>query len=221
MSQNVNLFNPALRKEQQAVTFKALVGCLAVALVALVGYAVYLQQDVKGLAEELRSAEALLKVQKGYADKLQGEAAARKVSTALEAEAARLEAELKQARESMDALKSGVLGSQEGFAEYLRAFSRQSMSGLWLTGLAISGGGEVEIRGRVVSPDLVPAYIQRLNREKALAGRSFARLEVAQPKADPEKGKDKGQDGRRIAAPPRFLDFSLATSEVSRTEKPQ
>jgi len=223
VSQNINLFNPVFRKEPQVATFNALVGCVALALFGLIGAFFFLQQVVKGLAEELRSAESLLKVQKGYAEKLQGEAAGRKVSVALEDETARLEAELKQARESMDALKSGVLGTQEGFAEYLRAFSRQSLNGLWLTGLVIGGGGQVEIRGRVVSPDLVPAYIQRLNREKALAGRSFARLEVAQPKAEPEKGKDKdkAQDGKMMAAPPRYLDFSLATSELTRTEKPQ
>ena len=220
MSQNINLFNPAFRKEREAITLKALVGFLAVTVIALSGYHFYLREDVKGLTEELRSAESLLKVQRGYADKLKDEAAGRKASVALEAEVAHLETELKQARESMDALKSGVIGTREGFAEYLRAFSRQSVNGLWLTGLAISGGGEVEIRGRVVSPDLVPSYIQRLNREKALAGRSFARLEMAQPKPDPKKGEDKALEARK-AAPPRYLDFSLATNESTRTEKPR
>ena len=45
----------------------------------------------------------------------------------------------------------------------------------------------------------------------------------AQKSGDPEKGKDKdkGPDSRKVAAPPRYLDFSLATSEVARTEKPQ
>ena len=216
MSQNINLFSPAFRKQRQVLTLNRLVVCLAVVLLALAGVHTYFQHEVAGLAEEWGAAEALLKAQRGYTDKLKAEAAARKTSTELEAETARLEAELKQAREAMDALKGGVIGTQQGFAEYLRAFSRQSVSGLWLTGLTIGGGGEIEIRGRTLSADLVPGYIQRLNREKVLAGRSFARLEMAQPKPGPDKGSpEKGKDKEAKAAPQaaRYLEFSFATAE--------
>src|SRR5262245_11909716 len=162
----------------------------------------------------MRSAEALLNTKQKHTEKLKAEAAARKASASLEAETTALEAELKQAREAMDALKGSAIGNQQGFAEYLRAFSRQSVPGLWLTGLTI-GGGEMEIRGRTVSAELVPGYVQRLNREKTLAGRSFARLEMSQPKAEPEKGKD-GRTGPRVA---RYLDFSLATAEPAAAGK--
>ena len=104
-----------------------------------------------------------------------------------------------------------------GIAEYLRAFSRQSVNGLWLTGFTIVGNGELEIRGRVLSPDLVPSYIQRLNREQVLAGRSFARLEMTRPK--PEPVTDKGKDAKKAARMPRFLEFSLATTDAAKPEK--
>jgi hypothetical protein len=212
VSQNINLFSPAFRKQRQALTLNRLVASLAVVLLTLLAVHAYFRQEVEGLVEESRAADALLKAQRGYTNKLKAEAAARKASAELEAETARLEAELKQARDAMAALKSGVIGSQQGFAEYLRAFSRQSVNGLWLTGLAISGGGEIEIRGRTLSAELVPGYIQRLNREKVLAGRSFARLEMKQPKAEPERSGDK--DAKK-AAPraARYLEFSLATAE--------
>jgi hypothetical protein len=215
MSQNINLFTPAFRKERQVLTLNLLVVCLAVVLLGLAGAQAYFQREVAGLAEEWRAAETLLKAQRGYTDKLKAEAAARKASAELEAETARLEAELKQAREAMDALKGGVIGTQQGFAEYLRAFSRQSVNGLWLTGLSIDGGGEIEIRGRTMSAELVPGYIQRLNREKVLAGRSFARFEMKQPRPGPEKASpEKGRDKEAKAAPqgPRYLEFSLTTA---------
>ncbi len=217
MSQNINLFNPAFRKQRQLVTMNALAGCLAVALLTLLGVQAYLQQDVAGLTEELRSSEALLKVQRGYTDKLQREAAMRKSSIQLETEIARLETELKQGRDAMEALRNNAIGTQEGFSEYLRAFARESTNGLWLTGLTIGGGGDIEIRGRVLSADLVPGYIQRLNRERVLAGRSFARLQMAQLKADPEKSKEK--DAKSAPRPAPFLEFSLATADASRPEK--
>ena len=217
MSQNINLFNPAFRKQRRVLTLGTVVQLLGITLAALSRYHYTLWQQVNGLTEELRSADGLLKAQRGYVDKLKGKSATAKPDAQLESDIARLEAELKLARDSMDALKGGGFGNQQGFAEYLRAFSRQSVNGLWLTGFTITGGGELEIRGRVLSPDLVPSYIQRLNREQVLAGRSFARLEMNRPA--PEAADDKGKDARKAPRAPRFLEFSLATSDVVRTEK--
>jgi hypothetical protein len=69
----------------------------------------------------------------------------------------------------------------------------------------------------VLSPDLVPSYIQRLNKEKVLAGRSFSRLEMNRP-AQPAVGAAK--DAKKAPArAPRFLEFSLATSEPAQAGK--
>jgi len=216
MSQNINLFNPAFRKERLRVSFATLAKCVGVTVIALGAFQFYLQHQVNALSEELRATERSLKEQRSYAEKLKGQAAARKPDPRLEAEIVQLETELRQAREAIEALKAGAIGNQEGFSEYLRAFSRQSVNGLWLTGFTI-GGGELEIRGRVVRPDLVPGYIQRLNREKVLAGRSFARFEMSQPKAEP--AADKGREAKKAARAPRFLEFSLATTQAAGGEK--
>ena len=219
MSQNINLVNPAFRKQRQRVTLATVAQCVGLTLAVLLSYHYYLRQQVSGVAAELQSADALLKSQRGYLDKLKGRAAAPKPEAQLDADIARYEDELKNAREAMAALKGGAFGNQQGFAEYLRAFSRQSMNGLWLTGFTISGNGDLEIRGRVLSPDLVPSYIQRLNKEKVLAGRSFARLEMNRPGAQPPAAgaaKDARKDKARA---PRFLEFSLATTEATQTGK--
>jgi hypothetical protein len=221
MSQNINLVNPAFRKQRQVVTLASVAQCLGITVAALAGYHYYLHQQVNGLGAELQSAEGLLKSQRGYMERLKGKAAAPKPDAQLDAAIARYEEELKSARQAMAALKGGAFGNQQGFAEYLRAFSRQSMNGLWLTGFTISGSGEIEIRGRALSPELVPSYIQRLNKEQVLAGRSFARLEMNRP-PPPKPPADAGKDKDAKKAPPRaprFLEFSLATSEANRTEK--
>jgi hypothetical protein len=221
MSQNINLVNPAFRKHRQLVKLATVAQCLGVTLAVLLSYHYYLHQQVGGLDAELRASEGLLKSQRGYVEKLKGRAAAPKLDAQLDADIARLENELKSAREAMVALKGGAFGNQQGFAEYLRAFSRQSMNGLWLTGFTISGSGDLEIRGRVLSPDLVPSYIQRLNKEKVLAGRSFSRLEMNRPApTQPAAGavKDAKKD-KSPARAPRFLEFSLATSEPAQAGK--
>lgn len=214
MSQNINLLGPAFRKQRQLLTLATVLQCLAVVLVALGGYHYYLQQQVKGLSAELASAEGLLKSQRGYVERLKGRpSSAAKPGGQLDADIARYEVELKLARDAMEALKGGAFGNQKGFAEYLRAFSRQSVNGLWLTGFTIAGGGELELRGRALSPDLVPSYIQRLNKEEVLAGHTFARLEMNRP--TPEAGKDAKAPPRT----PRFLEFSLATTEAAKSDK--
>jgi len=217
MSQNINLLTPAFRKQRQVLTLAKVAQCLGIVLAVLIGYHYYLQQQVKGITAELASAEGLLRSQRGYVDKLKGKAVAPKVDAQLEADITRYESELKLARESMEALKGGAFGNQQGFAEYLRAFSRQSVNGLWLTGFTIAGNGELEIRGRVLSPDLVPSYIQRLNQEKVLAGRSFARLEMSRPKPEAATAKDK--DAKPASRTPRYLEFNLATVDAAKADK--
>lgn len=216
MSQNINLLTPAFRKQRRLLTLATVVQCLGITLVALFGYQHFLQRQAGGMTEELTSAQGLLKSQRGYLDRLKGKPAAAKVDAQLDADIARYESELKLARDSMEALMSGALGNQQGFAEYLRAFSRQSVNGLWLTGFTIAGNGELEIHGRVLSPDLVPSYIQRLNQEKVLAGRSFARLEISRPRPE---AASKDRDVKKAPAMSRFLEFSLATTDAAKVEK--
>lgn len=217
MSQNINLLTPAFRKQRRLLTLAKVAQCLGIMLAALFGYHYFLQQQVRGISAELASAEELLNSQRGYVVKLKGKAAAPKVDAQLDADITRFETELKLARDSMEALSGGAFGNQQGFAEYLRAFSRQSVNGLWLTGFTIAGSGELEIRGRVLSPDLVPSYIQRLNQEKVLAGRSFARLEMSRPRPQAATGKDK--DANKAPGTVRYLEFNLATTDAAKTEK--
>jgi hypothetical protein len=215
VSQNINLLGPAFRKQRRALTLATVAQCFGITLAAMVVYHVVLLQQVNGLATELRAAEKVVGSQRNYVEKLKGKPASVKPDAQLEAEVGRLEGELKTAREAMETLQGGGLGNQQGFAEYLRAFSRQSLNGLWLTGFSIAGNGEIEIRGRVLSPDLVPSYIQRLNREQVLAGRSFARLEMSRPR--PEAAPPAKDKAAPAPALPRYLDFSLAT--MDRAEK--
>ena len=217
MSQNINLLGPAFRKQRQPLTLSTVAQIMGVVLVALLGYFVYLDQQVSGLAAELAAADATLRSQQGYVEKLKGKTASFKPDAQLDVDIARLEAELRIAREAMAALKGGAFGNQQGFAEYLRAFSRQSLSGLWLTSFSIAGSGELEIRGRVLSPDLLPSYIQRLSKEEVLAGRSFARLEMVRPKPEPAAGREPAA----VKAPrvPRHLDFSLVAMDAPAAEK--
>jgi len=206
MTQNINLFDPGWKKSRPRFGVATLLYGLGAVTVLLGVVHVFVQFQIYGLNGELRRVQAELDAERAEAMKASGQAAARKPDPQLEAEIARLRTEARQAQEAMTALKGGSFGEQEGFAEYLRAFSRQSVDGVWLTAFSVGGGGDIEIRGRALRPDLVPGYIQRLNREELFAGRSFARLEMN--RAAPQTGAD------AKTAPPTvpFLDFTLATA---------
>lgn len=218
MSQNINLFSPAFRKPKQILTLALVAQCLGITLAALLAYNFYLQRQVSNAAAELAAAQKLLAAQTGLVEKLKPRPVPPVSEAQLDTEIRKLESRLKLAVQSIDALKSGAFGSRQGFAEYLQAFSRQSVGGLWLTGFNIGGGGDLEMRGRTLSPELLPDYIQRLNRERVLAGRKIARLEITRPASGPAPPRGKGQD--QAPGTPRFLEFNLATESAGAERKP-
>ena len=130
----------------------------------------------------------------------------------------RLETQAASRREVVDILKSGAIGSTEGYTGFMRAFARQIVNGLWLTGFSIQGSGEgISLNGRTLRPELVPAYLRRLNQEPVMQGREIGSLQIGAPKAGPAKDAAAGP-----AQPaPRYLEFSLQSGEPAREAKAQ
>ena len=126
----------------------------------------------------------------------------------LEDELKQLEAQAEAQDAVLQLLKSGVIGNTEGYSEYMRAFARQSINGLWLTAFDITGdGAQMSLSGAVVNPQLVPSYIQRLGKEKVMRGKTFSTLQMQQPK----------KDGDRLV--PRYVEFNLRSTALSEEAK--
>jgi hypothetical protein len=210
VSQQINLLNPAFGKKRVVASLLHVAVAAASTLVIMALIHANLQLAVSRQTAALTPLQTKVRLQQAEIDKLKATATgAVQKNTSLDSEIARLETELKAARDSVNALNAGALGNQQGFAEYLRAFSRQSLAGLWLTAFTIQGNGELTLQGRVTNPDLIASYIQRLKQEKILQGRTFATLDVRQPKvvaAEPGKAA-----AEKTAA--RFLEFTLTTVE--------
>jgi len=225
VSQQINLFNPIFRKKGFSYTSATamLYGIgIAIALVALL--AVFEEYQLREVRNQAQAVEQTYKDASARFEKLNVEQAARKPNAQLEAEVARLETQLKSRQEVIVTLKDGAVGDTSGFSKYMRAFSRQSINGLWLTGFDIAlAGNELAIQGRTLSPDLVASYLRQLNQEPALQGRQFAALRISQPPPDttqpkavpgPTPDQDaKGQkDGKeRKGLAPRYLEFSISS----------
>lgn len=216
MSQQINLYNPLLRKRRYSLTSaSALLSGVGFALAAAALAAVYLDQQARETAQEAQAVNLALKEANARRNKLLADQAARRPNVELAAEMAALDAQLKSRQEIIDALKSGALGTTAGFSEYMRAFSRQRVTGLWLTGFDIAAGGnDLLISGRALSADLVPSYLKRLNQEQPLQGRQFAALRIQQPAVRRDPAQAKNFNEGATPARPRYLEFTLSTGDL-------
>jgi hypothetical protein len=204
MSQQINLYNPLFEPRREwmsfnvaATTVLAVLGLIAVGSIAANWRYHSLVRQEQAAAQRLAGAKEEM-------TRLANQLASRQKDPQLLAELDRAQAELKSRDEVVAVLQGGALGNTAGYSEYLRAFARQSIEGLWLTGFSISGAGHhVVIEGRTVRADLVPDYLQRLNRERILQGSTFAEMQMQQPVRDP---------GDKKSSAPPYLEFKLATA---------
>ena len=182
MSQQINLFNPIFLKQKKyfsVVTMLQALLLIVLGSMLFYGYAWYqVQQLAKQTLEMTKRYEAEQKRMVNYAN----EFSPQRAKQVLDEELKTLEAQTRTQDTLLDTLKSGAIGNTQGYSEYLRAFARQSVRGLWLTGFSINGdGAQMSLQGAVTNPQLLPAYIQRMNREPVMRGKSFAALQMKQP----------------------------------------
>lgn len=185
-AQQINLYNPALRRQRNWFTL-ANVGLLAglFALVLLAGGGLLKRQaEAKQTAARAldtrlataRAESARLAVQQTQAD--EGGAPARELADLRQQLAARTEVLV--ALQGGAGLESVRAHSTIGFSDYLRGLARQTVDGLWLTGFSVDQGGSgMEVRGRMLGVSRLPEYIQRLNKESSFKGRQFVSLNIA------------------------------------------
>lgn len=203
MTQQINLFNPALREKRSPLSFdRAILGWGAVALLTA-AWAAYAEFGAHSLATQETAVSNKLAVARDDLEKLTARASTRKHDPQILAELERLEAQVRDRHEVMDFLKSGELGDTGGFSEHFRAFARQSFDGVWLTGLHIAASGQdMTVEGKATKAEHVPGYLKRLNGERVMQGHPFSELLIQMPKAEA---------GEQPVSTPDFVEFRLAT----------
>ncbi len=175
MSQQINLYNPIFLKQEKHFSARAMaqaLGIIALALVALYAYALLQARQADRTAQQHG---AQLAAEREQLAKLGAQLAGQGRSKVLEAQVARLEVEVAKRQATLEALGTNELGNTSGFSDFLAAFGRQAMPGVWLTGIGIaeSGNGLV-VSGRALRPELVPAYLGSLNTTRQWQGRPRA-----------------------------------------------
>ncbi|MBM5813070.1 MAG: PilN domain-containing protein [Gammaproteobacteria bacterium] len=219
MTRQINLYNPDLRLVREFFCGRTLiVGAVAVFALSVVAYSLFTYQaTMRGNA--VRELDQQLKKVRDEGAAISAEIAARGKSVELERKLKQVEAAAAAREQIAASLAQGAGGPAGGFSEFMRAFARQTLPGVWLTGFSIAAdGGEMTISGRALNPDLVPAYIARLNREPLLQGRRFAQFAVKQPAAEAVPVASERQakaEGQR----PAFHEFMLVSSAAGAAQR--
>ncbi|OYW19818.1 MAG: hypothetical protein B7Z52_03060 [Burkholderiales bacterium 12-64-5] len=216
MSRQINLFNAALLPPRPVLTASQVV--LGWAVVLLTGLGIYGWLTTQAVT--LRGAEraAAANVQALQADIVQlgSKGTGRKPSAALVARVAQRQTLLGARQGTMRKLTGGALGDTAGHARYLRAFARQSVDGLWLTGITVDGPGTaISVQGRTLDPERVPDFLDRLAREPVLSGHGFDHLQMQRPV--PAAG---AAPGAVPAATPQYVEFSVETRPTAAAAVP-
>jgi hypothetical protein len=211
VSQQINLFNPIFLKQKNFFSAITMAQGLGLILMGSFLLAVYTDYQLSRLSTEVAATSAQLELAKAQLTKISVDFGPRQKSKSLEDDIQKTETEAKSQQRLVDILQKGELGNTKGYSEYLRAFSRQIMGGLWLTGFSIYGAGnEIALQGRALQPELVPAYISRLRSEPVMLGKSFAILEMRVPQVDQANKGDPATAKQRV--PAGYIEFNLQSS---------
>lgn len=211
MSQQINLINSDFRPKRDLFTARMLLQAGSGVLILMLAIYAFQYRQTTMLDKQVKGNTILLEQERARLVKETADHAPRPKSVALEQRADELEQRVKGNEAVLGVLQGGSLGNTQGYSDYLRAFARRIVSGVWLTDFSIKGAGmEMSIGGRTLRPDFVPAYIQRLNQEAVLQGRSFAALEMQQPTTPPALRGEPVQI-------PNYLEFKLHSTPEAAT----
>lgn len=214
MSQQINLFNPALRPKKDWLTLSNVVLAAALMLAALMVVGSWGRYKEGLELARFKSQEAQLKATQAQLVELASLQANRRTDPLLEKEVADKKLLINQKQQVLALLEDGEVGNRAGFAMFMTALARQTPEGVWLTGFDIqSGGKSIRLQGGLINEPALPLFVQHLNQEPEFKGRHFAALQVSPvpPVAAPQAGTDE----RDFLARSGYLQFSLEGVGVS------
>ena len=212
MSQQINLFNPQFQPQKKIFTVNGMAAAVGVLVLGLVAAGGYAQVRVLRLQTEVAHGEQRVQKAQKRLEEATAQFAPRTKDGRLEAELAEAQNERDALRRVADVIERGDLGNTQGYAEYFRALARQSVNGVWLTGVTIAGAGaEIGVRGRALDPALVPGYLTRLRNERVLQGKPVGSMQIGQAGSV----KVQGADGKEAESPAPYVEFSLQSAAAA------
>lgn len=215
MSQQINLYDPALERQRDLLTAANFALAGGALLLVLAAWGTWGQVVAAGLEGKRTAIDATLKSLREQAGALEAQVQSLKPNQQLADELARTRQELGSRQAVLAVLRKGLGPEATSFSEYLRGLARQGGGDPWLTGFSVDADANtMEIRGRTLDPATLPDYIRRLNNEKLFRGQTFSALQL-KTAAEAAPGGAAAEAGKPPAAPagPTYSDFVLVPTK--------
>jgi hypothetical protein len=179
--QQVNLYSEILKQQQKQSGFKLTTAALATAALLCVCVSAYLLWDVSTTETGLHNARLTINQQQARVNVLLSKRSSQELNMLLIADIEQWQNSVNEAAETLKLLAgSGAILSQ-GFSIYLLALANQFNSDVWLTAIHIDGKNRgLRLEGSTFKPQQIPQTLQRLQKESAFKGQTFASLVMQQ-----------------------------------------
>jgi hypothetical protein len=185
MMQQVNLYQPVLRKEKKVLSARALVLAMVLVAAGLGGLSAVVGWQSGSMRSEVGSMQRQRDAMRTRVDDLDKRIPVPKPDPQLIARLDELETEAQAKRHILDALQHRSFGAGGGFADYLAGLARQRLPELWFSRVEIAdGGAKVILAGSTLKPERLPQFLQRLSAEPPFQGLEFSSLSMDRPKED-------------------------------------
>lgn len=177
MSQQINLFNPALIRPRDWLTLKNVMLIYVVAIAAMYGWYNQSQKELTELTAEQQAAQSALEAARMELSVVKSRASPTTNSKDDE-QALKALTETRDMQSKMLAtLKFVQNEGDQHVLDYMQGFAEQTLKGVWLTGFKLNNfEQQLSILGQSLSPELVPAYVEKLGRHPVFHGRLFSGL---------------------------------------------
>ena len=210
MTHNINLYDASLKTRRDLLAPMPVLAFVATAVVCMslaVGWA---RASVTRLGPIAEQGAAGLQARQAALQAAAESSAAKKPDVGVQNAVAEAQRTLLQRRAALQMLAASPIDREGGFAARLEALARQSVDGLWLTGMVLRQD-DVVLKGRALQPQLIPVYVQRLDGEPSLQGRAFRALDVVRPIDKAARAASAVAETETAAAPrSAYVEFTLS-----------
>jgi MSHA biogenesis protein MshI len=180
--QSVNLYTAELRPKKELLQAGTAVLALMALVLVMVGIAGVTQwQSQQARAEQSKMSARVEALNAGVASLTQT-IEARQARPQQRDELERVAGEVGQRRRILADIEVLAAEKSRGFSSYLEALARQTLNGLWLTGIHLAeSGAYVALEGQARAGERVPAYLERLSQESVFKGSAFESFTLDRP----------------------------------------
>ncbi|MBC3875272.1 PilN domain-containing protein [Undibacterium flavidum] len=214
MSQQINLFNPALIKQKSFFSALNLLIGLALSVVIVIAVFAYVRTQMAQIKKTTDQSASQLTAMNERVNSLRNGQVPKVKSPILEQELTMIEASLMRRHRIAQILQNSEFGNTEGYSAYLIAFARQIPANVWLTGFSLEGAGfDLVLQGRTLQAESVPLYVTQLKREKIMQGKTFSMIEMDRPLLA-LLDSISGADNKKKTESAPYLEFQLHSSEL-------